>query len=237
LRSIPRRRGAPTARPGGRSRLSVSSYRFGEIARRRALFFRQPIGGLAPAQHRREFVRDCNEEDNDAEDEAELRYPDRNLHETLGDFMVLPAFVYKAHDGPGHVSGEDQRDRQGEHLGAAACPLIQHFQPESDPHQLTPAKRVAQREKCSRRREPRDDVIRAADEYARAAAERLSEHQRANRREAESGTCTARRIEDIERAPHEIGFLRAGDALRQALRGYFPRYALIIAAPSGPAAC
>ena len=65
---------------------------------------------------------------------------------------------------------------------------------------------VAEREERRGRGEPCRQVVCAADEHADLAAERLRQHHDEDAGETQGGSRAARRVEEIERAPHAGGY-------------------------------
>src|SRR5204863_7753944 len=133
--------------------------------------------------------------------------------------VELPAVVDEADHRPHHVEREGGGDAEREQLGIPAHAGSHHVQPQTDADQLAVAEGVAYGEESRRRAQPGGDVLCAADQDARLAAERLREHHHADGGEAERGERAAGGVEAVEEPPHYL----------------LLRYALITPWPSAPA--
>src|SRR5205085_9274308 len=117
-------------------------------------FLRDLVSRLAAEQYRRPFVANRDEENEHAQNEAELRDPYRNLDEPLSDFVESPALPDELRDGPQHVRHKQKCYRECAEFGSAAPAPLQPVDPEAHAHELAMAKRMTEREECGGRSEP-----------------------------------------------------------------------------------
>ena len=136
----------------------------GKVAGSAARFFSKLIRGFSAVHDDHQLVDDRYKKNQHTEYEAHLWDPNRNPHESLRDFIELPALEHKRYDRPQHVAYKKRRDRQCDDFHPASCRPLDHIDPKPDTHELTMPECVAQ---CEERRsggKPTGDVVGAADE-------------------------------------------------------------------------
>src|SRR5205814_1135045 len=113
-------RAAPAAARAGWTPTRAVSQLLRKVAGGGARLLGALVARFLLAQHGDELVDHRDEKNRDADDQRELRDPDRHADQPLRDFVEGIAVIDEARYGPEHVDAEERRDAQRHELGIPA---------------------------------------------------------------------------------------------------------------------